>query len=405
MNILVYDFGGSNNREMNVLSTNDKVRKVSSKFKRLADISDKHPVRHDIEKPTDDFVIEKSPFPLLNGRRFAKPGAFSMHKGALESTDNQELKSKQEGTYVNAAYMIATRILNTVHEPVKVVEVPNAPNIKEYTDDVKLGVCIPAGEYYSPVGAESIKDGLAGEYSVLFPVLNKRVKFQIYKKEITVSAEGVVALYLFFNNTLGNILRKANAVVIDAGYRSSDITYVSKFSPEGGSSRSFPMGGITLESLVASELERAGNFCSPEDAVEAIETGYIPDGIGKKAVGQFVQEAKKILARRLYDSSIQVLNTTGVVKRNVQYIVPVGRCFEVVGKKGEDFYTGDLAEYIKDIWGDGIELMVPENLEEANIKGMKAALQKKYAQVIAEVAAAQSADNLIKENEDEEYGA
>jgi hypothetical protein len=396
MLIKAYDFGGSAIREMDILKGGSKVRKTLSKYKRL-DIN--APIRKDIEVLHDDFIIEKAPWKPIEGQRFAKAGAFSMHKGAIEGTDNQALKSRQDGTYVNAAYMVATDILKSKTNQ-EVIKGATGPYIQYNEDDAKLGVCIPAGEYYSPVGADSIKDGLAGSYVVHFPVLNKTVKFKIHRKDITVSAEGVVALYIFFKTKYADAIKTSNIITLDAGYRSLDVTVLKNFAPEGGSSRSFAMGGITLEALVASEFERASLFCSTEDAVMAIETGFINKGQSKLPVGGYVQTAKRILARRIHDSAIMVLNTTGMFKQNINYLAPIGRCFEVVGKEGDSHYTGDLMAYVKEIWSEEVGVLKVHNLEEANVQGLSEGLKKKYGGLLEAVAAANTEEMV-----NEEHGA
>ena len=171
-------------------------------------------------------------------------------------TDNQSTKVEQDSTYVNAVYSIACELLGS----------------GVINDTARVGICIHIAEFYSDRFdyAELLKQGLEGDHEVCFPLLIKTVKFTINPSHVNVFPEGVVAAFRFARDM--NFV-KGVTLIIDAGYRSTDITILKAFKPLGRGARSIPVGGINLEAILIGELERVGVMATREEVRESFATG------------------------------------------------------------------------------------------------------------------------------------
>lgn len=256
MRVRAIDAGGSVTR---VARTKKEIFKVSSPCMEIAPSA---PAKaHIIENKSLDFMFKKSPCEGLVGRRFVKAEAMNQYTGDVLVCDNQEVKVLQEVTYINILYSIAADCIRR--------------GLNDQT--FRIGICIPAAEYYDDVNdrVSDIKDGLAGDTAIYFPMLDKTVRFSVAKSDIAVTPEGVVAAFKYKGDRRFVL---NTSVVVDVGYRSTDITIMVKFRPVGASAASRPIGGINLESAIQSQLERDNIFVSTDVVQAALTTNYILDG-------------------------------------------------------------------------------------------------------------------------------
>lgn len=231
---------------------------------------------HIIDNKLLDFVIKKCPCEALNDRRFVRQDAMNQYNGDVLVCDNQEVKVMQEITYINILYAIAADCVR-----------------RDLNDeDFKIGVCIPAAEYYDDKNdrINEVKENLAGMTAIYFPMLDRTIRFTINRNAISVAAEGVVAAFRFKRDRTF-VLK--NTVVVDVGYRSTDITILLGFKPVGASAASRPIGGINLEANIQSQLERDNIFVSTAAVQKALSTTYAVETDGQELIDitQYILQA------------------------------------------------------------------------------------------------------------------
>lgn len=246
------DLGGS---QVRIGSSDDPIMEIDSLFLEIPLTS---PAKAYIEDKYADFIIEKHPLVSLCSRRFVRGEAMDHFQGTLQICDNQKNKVEQESIYANAAYAIARHI----------------DHLYSYDEDIELSVCIPTSEFYSDKKDYPgiFKKGMAGEHSIFFPLLNRRVVFNINKDNIKVFPEGVVAAFKFKDD---KAFAEGVTLIVDVGYRSTDITILKRFRPVGKSAVSRPKGGINIEAALLAELERDNILVSREEVRGALCSKYV----------------------------------------------------------------------------------------------------------------------------------
>lgn len=335
-----YDLGRSHLRVFD----KEKKRFVID-FAEYKEISLSAPIRKDIKDPYTDFTIESAPRESVTKKRFVKGQAMSFSKELVTLIDNQDLKSDQDGTYVNFAYSTAREILDAKYD------------LKAFTV-VKPGICIPTAEFYSENGSD-LKGELEGDWIIKFNVTDEIVKFKIDSTgDVVLGPEGAIALTPAYEGDQADLIDESIGIIADMGQGSNDITVVKLGEAQGWNARSFPYGGISLESAVASQLERDAKGSSTGIVKHAIENGYIMDGTVKVPVGPLVSACKGKLANKTKESIISVLAEDFMQSSEIKYIFPIGRNFKTTDSKEETGYdTGDLALMLKEIWGSKIEIV------------------------------------------------
>lgn len=220
---------------------------------------------HIIDNKLLDFVVKKCPCESLVDHRFVKQDAMNQYNGDVLVCDNNKVKVLQKITYLNIFYAIA---VDCIRRDI---------NDEEY----QIGVCIPAAEYYDDKNdrAGQLKDSLAGATAIYFPMLDRTIRFQINRNNIGIVAEGVAAAFRFKRDRTF-VLK--NSVVVDVGYRSTDITVLMKYKPVGASAASRPVGGINLEANIQSQLERDNIFVTTQAVQDALSTTYVVDESGSE---------------------------------------------------------------------------------------------------------------------------
>lgn len=246
------DLGGSQTR---IGGTKNDICITDSAY---MEVSINAPVKEYIQDKYSDFIIEKHPLEALNGRRFVRGEALDHYQGKMFVCDNQSNKVEQEPIYTNIAYALAKDLDKTF----------------KYLTEVELGVCIPTSEFYSDKKdyPEVLKQHVAGDFSVFFPLLNRRITFTIAKNSIKVFPEGVVAAFKFKNDSQ---FVNGVSLIVDVGYRSTDITVLKRFKPVGKSAVSRPKGGINIEAALMAELERDNILVTREEVRSALCTKYL----------------------------------------------------------------------------------------------------------------------------------
>lgn len=310
------------------------------------------------DDPLTDFIIREHPLSRLCNRRFVRNEAIDQYRGNLLFCDNQEVKVRQDITYINAAYAIA------------------ADCVKQYYEDqeVVITACIPTSEYFSEgTLVQEFKDNLTGHYTIEFPRTKQQVSFNVSPGNVRVVPEGVVAVFKYGKQPK---FREGVTLVIDVGHRSTDITLLKNFKPMGNSAVSRPKGGMNIIASVRSSLERNNILLSAEEIEEALSHRYcvkddqlvdvtdlvnlsdcdteklkallldnystmvtakdVDDALNKYYVRQadgvldltpYVTEAKKMFAASIKVDITEVLSLVMMNLSSVNTVAPIGRIF------------------------------------------------------------------------------
>lgn len=299
------DLGGSQTR---IGSTKQDISVIDSAY---MEISINAPVKEYIQDKYSDFIIEKHPLETLCGRRFVRGEAMDHYHGKIFVCDNQSNKVEQEPIYANVAYAIAKDLDKTY----------------KYLTEVELGVCIPTSEFYSDKKdyPEVFKQHVSGDYSVFFPLLNRRITFTIAKNSIKVFPEGVVAAFKFKNDSQ---FVNGITLIVDVGYRSSDITVLNRFKPVGKSAVSRPKGGINIEAALMAELERDNILVSREEVRTALCSKYMYSGgkyvditeVYNEFIGDPEETRRASMIKALRDSGIETTEDALITAEKSNYI-------------------------------------------------------------------------------------
>lgn len=307
---------------------------------------------HIIDNKVLDFVFKKSPCETLVDRRFVKQDAMNQYSGDIIVCNNQEVKVLQEVTYVNILASIAVDCIR------------RGLNDEEF----KVGICIPAAEYYDDINDRigTMKDNLAGSTAIYFPMLDKTIRFTIARENIGIVAEGVVAAYKFKSDK--NFVLK-NSVIVDVGYRSSDITILIGFKPVGASAASRPIGGVNLEANIQSKLERDNIFVSTQAVQKALCTTYAIAQNGEDLIDitEYIKQAKADSREGYIDMALDLMLADEIVMTRGQIETAVRSHYLVQGKE-----IVDITHYVhsaKEMFVDSIYRAV---LDVANAKMMAA---------------------------------
>lgn len=301
-------------------------------------------VNKDITYPMEDVFIEKDggePVRVLKGE------AMGMYSVVPVQCENDQFKSQYPGTVYNTLLGIA-RLL-----PAQVAVSP------------KIMVCLPPEEAFGPQ-RDVFKQSVSGEYIITSAVdPDIRYKITLSPENVKVAAEGVIALSAM-SNIVG--LRTGCVVVVDVGYRSTDITFFVNGKPIGGCYASKPIGGINIISGIKSEMGREGKFLMDEECARLLTTGmyhgsksYIP--VVDFVFGNFAQQ----LRRHITDTG----NIGQINAQSITAIVPIGRPFSKVDG------IEPLSTLLQRKFGPGVKLVEFDgDLELANILGCEAQLNK-----------------------------
>jgi hypothetical protein len=352
---LAIDLGGSTTRTMTkpnaVVHTPNQVRHVEG-----------HEVQNFSKTPRGEFRILQSPFAEINNRGeddfYAKDESIGNYSGKDIAPNNQSHKVTQKSTLINLIYAIATNMLDAAD-----------------TRDVYLGMCIPAAELYQAAANKTFTNQLTGAYSVEFPRINTTLNFELSGQNVTLQGEGLVAFVDFlFEGTNNKKFAKSTVLVIDVGYRSTELILLKDGKALTYTAMSPEIGGINLEAEVSAQLVKQGVIGA--DVRSLIRSGELRRQDGKMAAGKIVRTAKQLLANQLVGRIVEMTTRTTEVGNihNITDIFATGRCFSIVGK--DEYYTGNLLEDINAALGLHAGLHRSLSFGEANIMATFKQLQR-----------------------------
>jgi len=353
LHTLAIDAGGSGCRVSYIRGSR---RYKKDMVARLRMINDGATAIADLEDPTEDFQIMSDHIPSTKGRYVRGSAGQDYKDGVSIQPDNQGLKVNQPITYINALHVIARTLL-----PLKSNEIL----------DVRAGIVIPAAEFCSDKNLVDIpKEFLSkGIHEVFFPVLKRTVRFKIDKTNVPVGGEGMVyASVIQKDPRYTQLFKTTDGVIVDAGRRSTDITPFKKGKPVKKAARSFPIGGIQLESSVSANLELEGKPVSNDDIIDVIRDG----NISGYNVAPMIDRAKKVLAGSIRESVTTVMATAETSTKNQSYVVLVGQPF--IEENGVSptsaHYKGSLAKEVLACFPADIMIIKPDDQEFANCDAM-----------------------------------
>lgn len=345
------DLGGSTLRS----TVDGKVVDIlDSKTKHVTDVTIK-----DISiDPYGEFRIIQSPLiDLVNSKSdfYVKGESGANYSGLDIFPHNQEKKVKQDATFINMMYAIGYSL--SKYSPKVLNSVP-----------VAVAICVPAKERYEETTGETFIHNISGDYCIEFPRLNSEYWFNLNAKTILLQSEGVVSFsdYIQKERKVDYAKRKT-FLVIDAGYRSTEIVLIGNQKSYTYSAASPALGGITLESEVEASSVSSGYFS--QDIRRVVATGEIIHQGVVIAAGSAVRAAKQQLANRLIPKIIEVTSKTREVENinNISDLFVTGRCFHSEGFGDKE--TGDLSMYLL----KGLNLNIPVHrsnpLGESNVLG------------------------------------
>lgn len=301
-----------------------------------------------------DFKVIKAPLGAVVGRRFVKGAAMHHYDGPVIECTNGGVKVGQDITYINSAYAIARYILE---------------NDLQNGCDVFAGVCIPVSEFYDDRNGyvARLKSGLVGSYNIYFPMLDKHVIFNINAGSVVVCPEGVVVAS-DFKNIRAFVLGKV--VIVDMGYRSTDITVLDAFDPMGKTAASRPIGGINLEAAIKSECERDGLFLDA-DTIRAClcnhtsGSPYIIEGNVTSDITKYVHNRLELMANVIKSEVQSVVNAKMMNMNSIGGVLCIGRPF--AGDADDSHW---LITLVRKEFGPTISVYNTEDPGLANIKSI-----------------------------------
>jgi hypothetical protein len=349
MKSVALDLGGSGLR---AVFEDDGIICRIQETSRFAKIAASSRVIREIKDLTSDFAIESPSLPELNGR-YVRGEAANYYDGEVSFVDNTKFKIHQTPTFINAVYLLARTCLNA----------------KRFDSHIeKIGIVIPAREYYSE-HADLFKKKLSGVHYVRFPLLDREITVRIDAKNISIGPEGAVTVFdLRRNLKYKDIISSGVGVVVDVGFRSTDIMAFNRFKIVAKGVRSFLHGGITIDSQLAAELESINKGVSSEQISEVLRTGVASN----VAVGPIIEKIRTNFAATLRSNILAVLAHSELNMSSLNYIVPVGRPFMI----NEDIDPGtkkfaySLGQALVSHLPDSVKLLEVENLEYANVEAL-----------------------------------
>lgn len=319
----------------------------------------------------DDFIILEAPKESIKNKRYVKGSSMDFYHAVSKRADNTELKIAQDNSYINFAYAIATNILKK--------------GFSTATTEIRCGLCIPSSEYFSENG-KKMKGQLTGTYKIKFPMLgDKIVIFKIEGDKLAIMPEGVIALVPLMKTKNKAKVQSNVVVVLDVGHGSTDVTIAVNGKPSGNSSRSFSIGGVTIQANVSRLLEEKGYGASKGNVVSAIKYGWIKQGLVYVDVSDCVVKAKQMFAEVLVDKVKEVLTASGMLPNEVGYFYFVGRSFLPSKYVGDKYDTKDLKELTLEAWPveevEKLDLVSPINNEKM-VKEIKVIVNEIEAELI-----------------------
>lgn len=242
--------------------------------------------------------------------------------------------------------------------------------------------CIPIKEHSGNKDCASIlKNNIAGEYEVEFPLLPNKpvVKFGIDPTYVGVVPEGGVAIA----GLKGRVRPEDITLVVDMGHVSTDIALFQGTALYGRVSSSAYAGSM-LVGEVRAAMEEEGYRLTDAQAMEVLSTNAVWRGANHVNVKEIVDACRVAFVKNyLMREIIQNLNMNAINVKQVQNFLPIGRPLRDKGK-------GSVRQAIIDSCGleDAVVEELPVDTRYANIK-MTSIYTKKMVQALRESQAAE----------------
>lgn len=296
----------------------------------------------------------------FNGSEYllVKGESMNYYKQKPEVCDNNCLKADFLGTYLNAIYAV-TREVILPNEFVRV--------------DAKIGVCLPPAEVYSETKQRFI-DTIAGVINVFAPLANARVTIEVDPSNVQVYPEGVVSVMAIRDAQVIRIIKQSSVLLVDIGYRSTDITLLRAGVPYRGIYASAPIGGINLEASLNAMLEQKGLYHNRDDLREILATGVMHNGTRSVEVGSLVQAVKQQFTPILREAISKVLNSSGMNMSAINYFAPIGRPFNSTGAASTGSDGASLTTMLSAALG--VAPLEIENADVSNVMGIACMLNR-----------------------------
>lgn len=290
-----------------------------------------------------------------NTYKIVKGRSMNLYQIEPKACDNSTLKSDFIGTYLNILYAIGRHALSeglsTIH--------------------VHAGVCLPPSEVYRG-SREKFITRLAGEHVVEFPLLNERISVVIRGNDVLCVAEGIAACLSIEDATALNSVSKGSVILVDVGYRSTEIALFRNGEIYRGAFDSKPIGGINMEAMTHSALEKKGMFRDKDEIRNILASGVISTGSTQHPIGPVVLSIKRKFAEILRSNVLSVFNAAGLNLASANYFLPIGRPFLDTGIRGTESFGGSLIDLLSEQLG--IEAIRINNIEDANVIGVASLL-------------------------------
>lgn len=309
MVFITIDNGGSqirviNNSEDRELTTYDKnIKILSEQTFRVKEGVNPYDVIRIVDAPSEDYK-----------HLYAVGKGFGMYDGEEVHMNNQKYKSASLAWYQQMLVILATKAMEYAQKSYE----PEVPV------DFYLGTLIPAIEHSGDVDcAAEIKRKLAGSYEVEFPAMpvHNKVKFNLVENRIGVLPEGAVAITALRNE----ITSDDYSLIIDMGHITTDIIMEKGTQMIGHSIISSPNAGSTLLRLISNNLRQQGIIITEAEAVEALKTYKIRQGVKVVDISDAIDRAKHTFVSNYIGPDISSqIEISGVNAPRVQYVVPVG---------------------------------------------------------------------------------
>ena len=336
--VIGLDLGGSGTRA--VVKGKDKIYKFESALK-LVDKEEYIPE----EVKMNDFkaIIHDDTVSYI-----LKNKGVNYSSSPIRNQKNDSMKSKDILNKLNC--------LDAIDNIMRDLKVSNA--------EVSIVVALPPNEVYTQE-VNVFKEEFKGYYEVCTRD-GATTRFKI--TFVGAVAEGLTAVYSLSEEDLDELYGD-HIMIIDGGYRSTDIIIAKELEPVEAGFDSFPIGGISLESKVAYAFKSKMDPQNKDGITSAISEGIA----NRTKAGGLVYLVKESMAPAIYDNMVSVCALADVPISSIGMFVFTGRLFNSGGSMEEEgTFSPSIADFImKKLTNSPFKVI--DGL--GNINGLKAILE------------------------------
>lgn len=320
---IAVDNGGSEVRVLSKgMTLNEMIRmdsdfvKIAEKDFRIKDVENPHRLMRVVKAPKSEYlgIVAQG----LTGKAY---------HGTSLSINVQEAKTDSLSYYRQFIFAVATDAIEAYLNETKTscgdsVEVETCDDV-EIMYKYVIVTCIPIREHSgNKACADNLKNALAGEYTVEFPLLasTPTVHFKLEQRFIGVTPEGGVAMTLVRNQ----VDPDDYSIVIDMGQLTTDIS-IFKGTTLLGIAKSVYYAGNILVEEVKNALEEEGYRCSDEQTVKVIQNGSVRVGIRSEDVTVLLDECKSNFVNNYLKGEIlKILASNKIEAKQIQNAIFLG---------------------------------------------------------------------------------